>query len=244
MTKINHRKEFDMATINSSPIANISGAEIITIEKTPRFFKFSSAKSVTPEPVLSEGKEEELRTGNTILAQNVLEDILKGYNIKLKDVVFSPELMAFAQGGSISYDADGKFESYNAPTAGQAAEHTRFILRIYSEEKDYDGATKSYYRFAFPGCFGSNASFSFEDGEFVSPEYTVKSRAEGGKTQLLIDCLDSMPVYLAKPADMPSNAEIGQEYIATTAMTVQGIALKAGECVIRTSEGFVKGAAL
>lgn len=233
-----------MGTINASPIANISGAEIITNEATPRFFKFTSAKSVTPEPVLSEGKEEELRTRNTILAQNVLEDILKGYNIKLKDVVFSPELMAFAQGGSVNYDADGNFESYNAPVAGEAAQHTRFVLRIYSEEKDYDGATKCYYRFAFPGCFGSAASFTFEDGEFVSPEYTLKSRAEGGKTQLLIDCMDHMPAYLSEPSDFPADPEEGREYIAVTAMTVQGIALNAGECIYKTNEGFVKGTAV
>ncbi len=233
-----------MGTVNSSPIANISGAEIITMEETPRFFRFTSAKSVTPEPVLSEGKEEELRTRNTILAQNVLEDILKGYNIKLKDVVFSPELLAFAQGGSVEYDAEGNFESYNAPVAGAAAEHTRFVLRIYSEEKDYDGATKCYYRFTFPGCFGSAASFSFEDGEFVSPEYTLKSRAEGGKTQLLIDCMDAMPVYLSAASDMPADAVPGQEYVATAAMTVQGIELAAGECICKTEEGFVKGTAI
>ncbi len=233
-----------MGTINSSPIANISGAEIITMEDTPRFFRFSSAKSVEPEPVLSEGKEEELRTGNTILAQNILEDILKGYNIKLKDVVFSPELLAFAQGGSVSYDTEGNFESYNAPIAGETCEHTRFILRIYSEEKDYDGETKCYYRFAFPGCFGSAASFSFEDGEFVSPEYTVKSRAGSGKTQLVIDCLDSMPVYISKASEMPSSAPLDVEYIAAVPMTVQGISLKAGECVYRTAEGFLKGEAI
>lgn len=233
-----------MGTVNSSPIANISGAEIITMEETPRFFRFTSAKSVTPEPVLSEGKEEELRTRNTILAQNVLEDILKGYNIKLKDVVFTPELVAFAQGGSVTYDSEGNFESYNAPTAGEAAQHTRFILRIYSEEKDYDGATKCYYRFTFPGCFGSTASFNFEDGEFVSPEYTLKSRAEGGKTQLLIDCLDAMPVYLEKASDMPSDVTAGQEYVAVNEMTVQGIMLSAGDCIYKTEEGFVKGTAI
>lgn len=233
-----------MGTINASPIANISGAEIITTEDTPRFFRFSSAKSVTPEPVLSEGKEEELRTRNTILAQNVLEDILKGYNIKLKDVVFTPELVAFAQGGSVTYDADGNFESYSAPTAGEAAEHTRFILRLYSEEKDYDGATKCYYRFTFPGCFGSTASFSFEDGEFVSPEYSLKSRAACGKTQLLIDCMDSMPVYLAQASEFPSEVEEGREYIATVPMTVQGISLNAGDCIYKTAEGFAKGTAI
>lgn len=230
-----------MGKINASPIANISGAEIITNEETPRFFRFTGAKTVTPEPVLSEGREEELRVRNTILAQNVLEDILKGYNIKLKDVVFTPELLAFAQGGSVIYDASGNFESYEAPVAGEASAHTRFILRIYSEEKDYDGATKCYYRFSFPGCFGSAANFTFEDGEFVSPEYTLKSRAEGGKTQLLIDCMDSMPIYLESPADLPSEAEYGQEYIACNAMTVQGIELNAGECIYKTSEGFVKG---
>ncbi len=233
-----------MGTINASPIANISGAEIITAEDTPRFFRFSSAKSVTPEPVLSEGKEEELRTRNTILAQNVLEDILKGYNIKLKDVVFTPELVAFAQGGSVTYDPEGNFESYNAPVAGEAAEHTRFTLRIYSEEKDYDGATKCYYRFTFPGCFGSTASFNFEDGEFVSPEYTLKSRAACGKTQLLIDCMDSMPVYLSQASDLPSEVEEGREYIATVAMTVQGISLNAGECIYKTSEGYIKGTSI
>ncbi len=233
-----------MGKIKASPIANISRVEIISMEETPRFFVFSSAKSVTPEPVLSEGKEEELRTRNTILAQNILEDILKGYNIKLRDVAFSPELMAFAQGGSVSYDSEGNFESYEAPTAGQAAEHTRFILRIYSEEKDYDGATKCYYRFTFPGCFGSTANFSFEDGEFVSPEYIVKSRAEGGRTQLLIDCMDTMPVYIAQAADVKVDAAIGQEFIAVSPLIAQGVALKSGEGIVKTQSGYEKVSAI
>lgn len=228
-----------MGTINGKPIANIVGAEIITNEDTPRFFSFSSAKSVTPDPVLSEGKEEELRSANTILAQNVLEDILKGYNIKLRDVVFSPELLAFAQGGSAEYDSEGAFVGYNAPTAGAAVDRTRFILRLYSEEKDYDGSTSCVYRFTFPGCFGSNASFSFEDGEFFAPEYTFKSRAKGGCCQMVIDCLDNMPVYISEASEVPVSAELGQEYIAVKAMTVQGLSLKAGDCVYRTSEGFV-----
>lgn len=216
-----------MGMINAAPIANVFACELITNEATRRIFTFTGAKSVTPEPVISEGREEELRARNTILAQNILEDILKGYDIKLKDVVFSSELMEVIQGG-----ASGGGNVYSAPSLGGDTKHTRFILRLYSEYKDCDGSTSCIYRFTFPECFGSKAAFSLEDGEFTTPEYTIRSRAKKGHSPLVIDCMDSAPVYLESASDYPLSPEQGVEYIAMTAMTVGGYSLEAGDALV------------
>jgi hypothetical protein len=227
-----------MSIRTGKPIANISCVEIITEEAVPRLFRIKTAKTITPEPFVSEGKESELRARNEILAQNILEDILKGYNIKFKDVVFSPDLLALSEGGVCETDEDGNFLFYRAPDAGAISDRTRFLLRVYSEEKDCDGTSVAYHRFVYPGCFGTPSSFSFEDGEFYTPEYMFKSRAKAGSAAAAVECLDALPVYIESADDISFDLPMSQEYVACNAMTVGGISVKAGDSVYRTQGGF------
>lgn len=229
-----------MSNLSAMPVANIVAAEIITLENDRRVYHFSTAKSVTPEPFVSEGAEEELRCGNRILAQNLLEDIVKGYDIKLKDVVFSPELLALVEGGSVECDANGGFAAYHAPVAGAISSRTRFALVLYAEEKDYDGSAVSYFRFTYPSCIGTTAEFGFEDGAFFAPEYTIKSRPPFGRKSVVIEQLDFLPEYLASEEDIPSQPVLGQEYIAEAALAVDGIVLAAGDSVVYTENGYEK----
>lgn len=230
-----------MNNIKGMPLVNIVAAEIITEGDSPTLMCFETASSVTPEPFVSEGEEKELRVKNQILAQNCLEDIIKGYDIKLKDVVFRPELFALLDGGKSSELYSGNVSRYAAPVASQVSNRTRFTLRLYSEEKNGNGEPTSYCRFSFPQCVGTPASFSLEDGSFFAPEYEIHSRPSSGQSAMLIECMSSMPTYISDASDFPSSPEIGAEFIATQAMSgIGGIELKAGESVYWNGSSYVK----
>ena len=79
-------------------IANIERIDIITEEPSPRVFSFDTAKEASAEAQISAGAENELRIKNQILAQNITEDIVKGFNISFTDTTFSPDVFALSPG--------------------------------------------------------------------------------------------------------------------------------------------------
>ena len=218
-----------MRTFNSNTIVNIVRAEVTTLEDEPRVLSFDTVTSAEPEPVVSEGEDSELRVRNTILAQDTLEDILKGYDITLKDCVLSAELLALIDGGSVVEAGNGTFAGYRSPAAGSTSSRTRFILRLYTEEKDYSGEAVGYFRFSFPNCVGTPAKFEFENGTFTAPEYTVRSRPSAGKSALSVECIDRLPIYCATADDVPVLPESGDCVTAIAAITAGELALTAGQ---------------
>lgn len=217
-----------MRTFNSNTIVNIVRAEVATMEEEPCVLSFDTVTSAEPEPVISEGEESELRVRNTILAQDTLEDILKGYDITLKDCVLSARLLALIDGGEVS-DADaGSFAGYRSPAAGSTSRRTRFVLRLYAEEKDYSGEAVGYFRFSFPNCVGTPAKFEFENGSFTAPEYLVRSRPSAGSSALTVECLDRLPIYCAAAEEVPVSPEAGDCITALETITVGEVELHAG----------------
>ena len=114
-------------------IANIERVDIITEESTPRVFSFDTASDASAEAQISAGAETELRIKNRILAQNITEDIVKGFNINLTDSVFSPEVFALVDGGASTVSGDN-FKKYTAPTAGAVVSRTKCSLALYASE--------------------------------------------------------------------------------------------------------------
>lgn len=218
-----------MRSFSSNTIVNIVRAEVTTAEDNPRVLSFDTVTSAEPEPVVSEGEESELRVRNTILAQDCLEDILKGYDITLKDCVLSAQLMELIDGGTVNASGSTAFAGYRSPAAGQTSERTRFTLRLYTEEKDYSGQAVGYFRFSFPNCVGTPAKFEFENGSFTTPEYTVRSRPSAGSSALTVECLDTLPVYCSAAADLPAVPAAGDCVTAAAALTVGGISLAVGQ---------------
>lgn len=230
-----------MNNIKGMPLVNIVAAEIITEGDSPAVMCFDTASTVTPEPFVSEGEEKELRVKNQILAQNCLEDIIKGYDIKLKDVVFRPELLALLDGGESSELLSGHVTRYSAPVAGQVSDRVRFTLRLYSEEKNGNGEPASYCRFSFPHCVGTPASFSLEDGSFFAPEYEIHSRPSSGESAMVIECMGAMPNYISSAADLPISPDIGAEFIALSKMNVGAVGeIAAGESVYWNGSSYVR----
>lgn len=183
------------------PIVNIALVEIITEEAEPKRYVFDTADEAGYTPVTSEGAENLLRSKNRIHAIDKKEDIQYGSEIKLKDCLFRPEVLAIVDGGTVKTTTTGtgenivaKVTGYDGPVIGSPVKRTKFILNIYTEEKDSEESTAGYQKFSFPGCKGTPVEFSFKEGEFMAPEYTIRSRPGKGKAPFSLDFLDELPV--------------------------------------------------
>ena len=182
-------------------LCNIVRVKIETEETQAKTHVIDTAQSASVEPALSEGVDEELRVKNRILAQNRTEDILKGCDIKLTDVLWTPEVFSLIDGGTATYVTSpagegqkvGDFLSYAAPVAGAVANRTRFTLTVYTQENDIDGDPKGYLAVSFPNCKGSPVASSFEDGTFMASEYTIKSRPKTGQSPYSYTRMKDLP---------------------------------------------------
>ena len=203
-------------------IANIERIDIITEEEEPRVFSFDTASEASAEAQISAGAENELRIKNQILAQNITEDIVKGYNVTFTDSTFAPEVFALIDGGTSTVTND-TFKSYTAPTAGEVVARTKSTMAVYASEKDYDGNSLSYVAFVFPHAKGSPASVTLKDGEFYSPSYTMKSRPSKGQSPLSMVSLPSLPVIVSAAADIPASPVSGKTCILAAASGITGL---------------------
>ena len=227
-----------MKTFNTNPIVNIVRAELVTEEPQPRVLSFETLSSAVPEPHISEGEESELRIRNTILAQEQLEDIIKGYNITLKDCVLSRELLEIIDGGS-SVTAEGTPTGYKSPVAGRTSCRVHFTLNLYAAEKDYAGENTAFFRFSFPNCVGTPAKFSLENGEFTVPEYVVRSRPHVGGHAMKVGVMDALPLYCASAAEMPAQPKEGVCIVATENLSIDGMAVNAGQMIYYNGEEYI-----
>ena len=203
-------------------IANIERVDIITEETTPRVFSFDTASDASAEAQISSGAENELRVKNQILAQNITEDIVKGYNVTFTDSTFAPEVFALIDGGTSTVSGDD-FKSYTAPTAGEVVARVKSKMAVYASEKDYDGNSLAYIAFVFPHAKGSPASVTLKDGEFYSPSYTMKSRPSKGQSPLSMVRLPSLPVIVSAAADIPASPVSGKTCILAAASGITGL---------------------
>ena len=228
-----------MKTFNQNPIVNIVRAEIITNESDPRILHFETVSSAVPEPFVSEGEESELRIRNTIIAQERLEDIIKGYNITLKDCVLSKELLEVVDGGMAVDSQTNSFAGYASPVAGAESARVHFSLHLYAAEKDYAGDAVSYFRFSFPNCVGTPAKFSLENGSFAAPEYVVRSRPMAGDCAMRVEVLDRLPIYCTSAADAPAQPKAGDCVIAAEGVRIGDVDLNAGDMAYYNGSSYV-----
>lgn len=183
--------------VESKSLVNIKLAEIITEEETPRNFKFETATEADYSPVTSDGNEEILRTKNTIHGVDRTETIQYGSDIDLTDAKVSLEVLAIIDGGTLvttGVEPDVVITGYDSPPVGASLNKTPFTLNLYTEEKDVDGGVLGYMLFQFKHCKGDPANFTFQDGTFNTPQYTVHSRAKKNESPLHVEFLDALPI--------------------------------------------------
>lgn len=178
--------------VQEIPVANVALVQIVTEEDVPKTYTLETGSEMTIEASVSEGEEKELRKLNRLIAQLKTEDLIKGYDIKLKDLVIHPFVLALVDGGQSTIGEDGLF-SYEGPTMGDVVKRTPFTANIFTEEKDSDGETVGYLKLTCKHCKGSPASFTLKDGDFFAPEYTIKSRPKKGEKPMSIAQVEELP---------------------------------------------------
>lgn len=183
-------------------IANVCRVDLILEGPEPLVMRTTTSDEVGQEPKISEGQEQELRSKNRILAQNVTEDLVLGYDLTLKDVVVEPEIFATCDGGKLVWDENKTHFAYSGPKTGEVVTRKRFTTDIWTEEKDADGETLGYQRFRFPGCKGSPVKFTHKDNAFFAPEYSLRSRPKLGQSPVDIASFDELPPATMTAAEL------------------------------------------
>lgn len=179
-----------MADVLEFALANIARVEVVTEEAVPITHRMTNVASEADiQAYTSEGQEQTLRVKNTIKAQNKTEDIVMGYDINLKSVTMTPEILALVDGGTW----DGAVKKYSAPAIGSPVERTPFSLKVYTEEKDTSGETLGYVCFTYLHCKGRPVNYSLKDAEFFSEELRAKSRPAMGESPVTFEYLESLP---------------------------------------------------
>lgn len=173
-------------------LANIVRAEITEEGDNGITYVFTTASEASIKPFVSEGTQKIHRVKNTILGSLCYEDIICGYDIKLVNNTFCPELLSLVDGGSIETDEDGKFVKYSSPVVGSNTERKNLTVSIYTEEVDCDGETIEYFKFTFKHAKGKPVEYSIKDGEFFVPELTLRSRAKLYESCVAVESLSSL----------------------------------------------------
>ncbi len=181
-----------MAKLEDKIICNIEVVEIITEEETPVTLYFDTSEEATYSPDVSEGEEKYKRIKNRIVSNNRTEDLQFGSAITFKDSCFQPEVLSIVDGGTVIKTAE-KITGYSAPAVGVVVSRKKFTLNIYTSERGTDGEVITYVKFTYPSCKGTPAKFSFKDGDFMTPEYTVKSRPAKGAKPFEINYVAVLP---------------------------------------------------
>lgn len=160
---------------------------------------FATADEISCEPVIEEGEQKTLKIKSKLVASKQTPDMVLGHDITCKDNVFTPDLLADVQGGTVAKTevSTGTFKKYTAPNVGALPNTKSFDFICYVEVVGDDGATGDYLKYTFPNCKGSFISPNFKDGEYYANEYTIKSRPALNASLYTVELVNDLPVGVA-----------------------------------------------
>lgn len=183
-----------MTEIRQIFTADIETVQIITKESEPKTYTFKTATKIEKTPMKSEGKEVALEVKGTRYSTKKAKNAYVGTDIKMTDNSFTPPVFAVINGGTVTYDTDGKtFKSYEAPAIGEEEAKIKFDLVTYSPDLASNGDVLGYLKETYPYCEGSLTGYTQEDDKFLAPEFTVMSRPPKGVRGYKIEYVDSIP---------------------------------------------------
>lgn len=156
-------------------------------------YNINTADEISCELSSEDAESTSLTIKKRTIAKKDGVDLVKGYDLKLKDNVFTPDLVADLQGGRVTKDTQGNFQSYTAPTVGVAPTLKSFTTSFFIEVVGEDGPTGEYLKYTFSKCKGSLLSPNFKDDEYYSSEYTVKSRPTLGTAAYTVTLVNELP---------------------------------------------------
>lgn len=178
---------------------------LVTIEtKDGDEFGFDTSNRVGVETQTEEQDAIRLVVKGILRAQKKKRVTIVGTTITLTDNVFNPDLVLVLQGGTCTYDNDGKLVSYTPPVAGSKEVIEPFTLNVYSAQYDTSGDIINYEKISYPNCTGDPVAFSSEDDVFRAPEYTIDSAPKQGEAPYTITYVDELPT-LSDPSSSDSN---------------------------------------
>jgi hypothetical protein len=157
-----------------------------------------TAESAEMESVVSEGEEENKRTDDRILAVVRTPDLLYGYDIKLTDNTFDPEIASLIEGGVLKLNETGEVIGYRAPMIAEGStnmKHFRATIYVANYEGD---SIKNYVKVICNNCSGTAPGFK-AGKEFYAPEMTIRAR-EATKAGLPVKEIDyalELPIKIA-----------------------------------------------
>lgn len=134
------------------------------------------------EPQITEGNVAELRGGDGLIAVIEDEDILTGINFTFTNAELAPEeVRAIAGNGQIIFDADSNPVGFKTPTIRQQQQDktpfkAELYVSLYEQGSQSTSARKGFVRFTLNFCKGTIPTFTATDRDFLTPEFTVKSR--------------------------------------------------------------------
>ena len=134
-----------------------------------------TAQKAELEPVLSEGDEDILRSPEKILAVVRTDDLIYGYDVKLTDNTFGPEVAGLVAGYKVTKaSGSGTKDKYATPMMTEGFTGKPFKLDIYVANYSGD-AIVDYAKVTLNKCIGKFPTMSIGDG-FYAPEFEIKAR--------------------------------------------------------------------
>lgn len=131
---------------------------------------------------------------NKLIAQKPQQTVVTGNTIVLTDNVFNDKLVVMLQGGTVTYEKDGKtFKKYVPPVAGSNVKPKIFKVNAYSAIYNAAGICTGYEKITYPNCQGVPIAFSSEDGVFRVSEYTIISAPNTGEAPYEIEIVSALP---------------------------------------------------
>lgn len=184
-----------LTNITEQSQVNLALVEFETLGDTPKIYRTNRIQELTYAAVISEGSEAIQRSKDEILAIDKREDIQYGSDLGASHVVFSPEIFALIDGGTLVYDETEttKVIGYKPPVIGKVVKRSRFNVRAYSEIKEGDEII-GYNCLEFTKCKGKPISFNFKDGEFLVSQYNMISRPGKNELPYNLKIVENLPV--------------------------------------------------
>lgn len=147
---------------------------LVKVAATP--INITCDSDVDLDPVVSKGEEKVMRDDEKILAVARTQDLIYGYNLKMKNSTFDVEVASLIEGGEIRYDdvEPTKIIGYDTPMLADGVTMKPFKAEIYVANYEGD-SIKNYVKITLNKCTGSAPKISFKK-DFFAPEFEIDAR--------------------------------------------------------------------
>ncbi len=133
----------------------------------------TTPQQATISPQVIAGQRVEIRGGDRMLTSVEDPDKLVGMEISFTDATMDGSTWEVIDGG----DWDVGDEEYTPKAVGDP--RPRFEMEVYqarfTEGSQHDGSVAGYIKYTFPNCSGSVSSFTQQDRQFSTPQFTIKA---------------------------------------------------------------------